>query len=98
MISCDMEQAFMILLSDFSHVVALIVGRPPAIVCVPLVRVFSTVEPAYCSETADKCAAADDDEGNGSSSAERHSGVGMKSDQTILAITSVCWMSMYSEG
>ena len=98
MISCDMEQALGILLSDFSHVVALIVGRPPAIVCVSLVRVFSTVEPAYCSETADECAAADDDEGDGSSSTERHSGVGRRSDQTILAITSVCWILMYSEG
>ena len=67
-----MKQAFMILLSDFSHVVALIVGRPPAIVCVSLVRVFSTVEPAYCSETANECSTAEDNEDNGSSSTESH--------------------------
>jgi hypothetical protein len=72
-----MEQALGVLLSDFSHVVALVVGRPPAIVCAPLIRVFSTVEPAHCSDTADKCTTANDDEDDGSSSTERHGDDGM---------------------
>lgn len=92
-----MEHALVVLLSDFSHVVALIVGWPPAIVCTPLDRVFSTVEPAYCSKTADECATADNDEDDGSSSTKRHSDFGMEGDTTVLKIASVCRMLMYSE-
>jgi hypothetical protein len=77
MIPRDMEQALGILLSDFSHVVALIVGRSPAIVCTPFIRVFSTIEPAHCSNTADECATANDNEDDGSSSTERHDDNGM---------------------
>lgn len=98
MVSCDMEQALVVLLSYFSHVVALVVARSPAIVCAPLVRVFSTIEPAYCSETADECATADDDEGDGSSSTESHGDSWMEDDRTVLEVTGVCWLWMYSEG
>lgn len=72
MVSCDMEQALVILLSDLSHVVSLIVARSPAIVHTSLVQVFSAVEPAYCSKTADKRATAEDDEDDGGSSTESH--------------------------
>ena len=67
-----MEQALVVLLSDLSHVVALIVAGSPAIVYTSLVQVFSAVEPAYCSETANECSTAEDNEDNGSSSTESH--------------------------
>ena len=76
-ISRDMEHALVVLLSHLSHIVALIVGRSPAIVFTSLIRVFAAVEPAYRSETADECATADDDESNGSSCTERHNDGGM---------------------
>lgn len=92
-----MEQAFVVLLSDLSHVVALLVGWPPAIICIPLDRVFSTVEPAYCSETADECATADDDERDGSSRTESHGRVGVESNRIVIEMTGVCWRLIYSE-
>jgi hypothetical protein len=67
-----MKQALVIFLSDLSHIVALIVGRPPAMICAMLIRVLSAVKPAYCSETANECTAPKYDEEDCNSSTERH--------------------------
>jgi hypothetical protein len=77
MISCDMEQALVVLLSNFSHIVALIVGRPPAMVCAMLIRTFSTVEPSHCSKNADECTTAKDDKEDCKPSTESHGEDGM---------------------
>lgn len=48
MISCGMEHALLVLVSDFSHVVVLIVGWSPAMGYVSFIGVLSAVEHAHC--------------------------------------------------